>query len=44
MPNPSDAERIERLEAEVAELRALLMEHLVRCPGTPENQAEAEAI
>ena len=41
----TDAERIERLEAEVAELRALLMEHLIKCPGTREEpRAEAEAI
>lgn len=43
----TDAERIERLEAEVAELRALLEEHLIRCPGTreaPADREEAEAI
>ena len=43
----SDAERIERLEAKVAELEALLREHLIRCPGTHEARApqgEAEAI
>lgn len=42
----SDAERIERLEVKVAELEALLREHLIKCPGTRETQppAEAEAI
>ncbi len=44
----TDAERIERLEAEVAQLRALLEEHLIKCPGTrdqpAELQEEAEAI
>lgn len=43
----TDAERIERLEAKVTELEALLREHLIKCPGTRAQdppQAEAEAI
>ena len=45
-PSLSDADRIERLEAKVAELEALLREHLIKCPGTrdQETRAEAEAI